>query len=348
MNAREPARVLLVRLSALGDVVLATAAGQALTAQRPDVAVTFVTRGAWAPLIEGQPWATRVWTVPDDVPGAQAMAPLRDRIAAEGFLAHVDLQTNRRSRALLRGLPRTLAWPAARWQRRRWVSLRFTRPAPVRPAWLRFVDALAPLGVVAAGAAPPRLEPTPAAVAAAEAMRAGWGAPAVFLAPGSHWATKRWPEASFLAVGRAVAAAGGRVLVGGDVDDRGALPALAAWVSAEPMARWFAAPLPVLAELVRGAQAAVTNDTGLMHVAAAVGVPVVAVFGSTHPALGFAPAGAGHAALVSSRGCQPCTLHGRPACPLGHHGCVTDLTPERVLREVAAHVPGLAGVRAGG
>lgn len=348
MNEGSPARVLLVRLSALGDVVLAAAAGQALAAQRPDFDVTFVTRAAWAPLLEGQPWAARVWTVPDDARDASALAPLRARIAAEGFLAHVDLQTNRRSRALLRGLPRMLAWPAARWQRRRWVNLRFTHPAPVRPAWLRFVDALAPLGVVAASAAPPHLDPTPAAVAATGALRATWGAPTVFLAPGSHWATKRWPEASFLAVGRAVTAAGGRVLVGGDAEDQSTLPALAAWAAGEPLAHWFAGPLPVLAELVRGARAAVTNDTGLMHVAAAVGVPVVAVFGSTHPALGFAPAGAGHAVLVSNRGCQPCTLHGRPTCPLGHHGCVTDLAPASVLRELAARVPALAGVTAGG
>jgi len=348
MNAGEPARVLLVRLSALGDVVLATAAVRALAAQKPQFPVTFLTREAWAPLLVGQPGIERGWAIPDDARDARSLAPWCERIAQAGFLGHVDLQTNRRSGLLLRGMPRIYGWPAARWQRRRWVSLRWTRPAQVRPAWQRFVDALAPLGVKAAGAAPPMLASMPEAGVAAAGVRAAWGAPTIFLAPGSHWATKRWPEASFLEVARTVTRAGGRVLVGGDARDRAALPGLAAWAHEEPLAHWFDGPLPVLAELVRGTQAAVTNDTGLMHVAAAVGVPVVAVFGSTHPVLGFAPAGEGHAVLVSTRGCQPCTLHGRPACPLGHHGCVTDLAPASVLRELAARVPALAGVTAGG
>jgi heptosyltransferase-2 len=201
------------------------------------------------------------------------------------------------------------------------------------------VDALSPLGVDASTAAPPRLDATPEARAAAAAWSATWpkggGGPGdaadVFLAPGSHWASKRWPEASFLALGQDVVARGGRVLLGGDAKDRAALPRLAAWADTEAGARWFDGPLTVLAELVRGTRAAVSNDSGLLHLAAAVGVPVVAVFGSTHPALGFAPAGPGHAALVSARSCQPCTLHGRPACPLGHHGCVTDLGVARVL-----------------
>jgi len=351
MTAVAGERILLVRLSALGDVVLATAAARALAILRPDARLTFLTRREWAPLLAGQPGADDVWELPAEGKDAAGLAALRARIGAAGFATVVDLQTNLRSRWLLAGHPHRLQWPAARWQRRRWVSLRWTHPAPVRPAWLRFVDALAPLGVDAATAAPPRLDPAPAAVNEARMLHAVWARengplvdpPMVFLAPGSRWASKRWPEASFLAVGQDVVARGGRVLVGGDAQDRAALPRLAAWADAEPRVCWFTGPLDVLAELVRGAQAAVSNDSGLMHLAAAVGVPVVAVFGSTHPALGFAPAG-GHATLVSNRSCQPCTLHGRPGCPLGHHGCVTDLTVERVLAVLAerAAVPGAA------
>jgi len=349
MTAVAGERILLVRLSALGDVVLATAAARALAARRPAARLTFLTREEWAPLLAGQPWADEVWALPAEARDAATLSSWRARIVAAGFRTVVDLQTNHRSRALLAGQPHRLTWPAARWQRRRWVSLRWTRPAPVRAAWLRCVDALAPLGVDASQAAPPRLDPTPDARAAAAAWNADWPAgggratgdaahgSTVFLAPGSHWASKRWPEASFLAVGEDVVARGGRVLVGGDAKDRAALPRLAAWAAAEPRARWFDGPLPVLAELVRGTRAAVSNDSGLLHLAAAVGVPVVAVFGSTHPGLGFAPAGPGHSVLVSARSCQPCTLHGRPTCPLGHHGCVTDLGTARVLAALAEH-----------
>jgi heptosyltransferase-2 len=60
---------------------------------------------------------------------------------------------------------------------------------------------------------------------------------------------------------------------------------------------------------------------------------VTAVFGSTHPALGFAPAGDGHRVLCAALACQPCTLHGRDRCPLGHHDCVRRIAAEAVLPE---------------
>ena len=329
--------VLLVRFGSLGDVVLACAAGQALAAQRPDLAITFLVKDEYADLVRAQPWAHEVWTLPrGEERGAGSLQGWRARIQGAGFLAAVDLQTSPRSRALLAGQRKVLRWNAARWQRRRWVSLRWTKPDSVRAAWLRFVDALAPLGIDAARAQPPRLAAPPDAVARAQATLAAWpGGPVTFLAPGARWATKRWPEASFLAVARRLAQGGGRVLIGGDEADRAALPELTAWAEAEPAARWFRGPLTDLLALVSGCERALTNDTGLMHLAAAAGVRVSAVFGSTHPALGFAPAGDGHRVHCAALACQPCTLHGRDLCPLGHHDCVRLIAPESVLAEGA-------------
>ena len=325
--------VLLVRFGSLGDVVLACAAGQALADQRPDLALTFLVKQEYEALVRAQPWARATWALPPgEERGAQALAGWRTRVREAGFTAAVDLQTSPRSRALLAGHPRVLRWNAARWRRRRWVSLRWTNPAPVRPAWLRFVDALAPLGVDAARALPPRLAAPPEAVDRAQALLTAWaGGPLTFLAPGARWATKRWPEESFLAVAQRLTGAGGRVLLGGDAADRAALPLLSAWAAEEPAARWFQGPLTDLLALLARCERALTNDTGLMHLAAAAGVRVTAVFGSTHPALGFAPAGDGHRVLCAALACQPCTLHGRDRCPLGHHDCVRRIGPDAVL-----------------
>jgi heptosyltransferase-2 len=214
------------------------------------------------------------------------------------------------------------------------VSLRWTRPEPVRPAWLRFVDAMAPLGVTAAMAKPPRFEVDPDQEAPAEAMLASWpGGPITFLAPGARWPTKRWPEERFVEVGRRIVARGGRVLIGGDASDRTALPVLDRWAQGEPRAHWFEGSLGELVALVRRCERAITNDTGLMHLAAAAGVRVTSVFGSTHPALGFAPAGPGHRVLCAELSCQPCTLHGRERCPLGHHDCVRRIGVEQALED---------------
>jgi heptosyltransferase-2 len=327
------------------DVLLAGAAGQALVQARPDLRVTFLVKSEYAALVEGQPWVHDVWALgPGEERAAAGLAKWRARIRDAEFGAVVDLQTSPRSRALLAGHPRRLSWRAERFARRRWVSLRWTHPAAVTPAWRRLVAAVAPLGVDPTTAAPPRHIPSAGARARANAFIEAWSTsgPIVFLAPGARWQTKRWPEESYKALGEHLVAAGARVLIGGDRADRDALPALSTWADAAPAVRWFEGSLADLAAVVEHAKGAVTNDTGLMHLAAAVEVPVVAVFGSTHPALGFAPAGSGHRVLCAGLSCQPCTLHGRERCPLGHHRCVHAFKPSDVLAALGAAAPELA------
>jgi heptosyltransferase-2 len=300
----------------------------------------------YVPLVEGQAGVDEVWPLEAGADRAPAaLGTLRARVAAARFEVAVDWQSSPRSRALLAGLPRVLRWRAERWARRRWVFARWSRPAALRPAWLRYADALAPLGVVATNLAPPRFVPPRGAAARAAAFLADWEATPgagsgsiVGLAPGARWATKRWPAAAYAALAVARRAAGERVLLVGDAADRstyeaertaggsrdnGAIPE-------DPGMRWFAGSLAETAAVLARTRAVVANDSGLLHLAAAAGRPVVAIMASTHPGLGFAPAGAGHAVLCRDLDCQPCTLHGRESCPRGHHRCARDLTPGAV------------------
>lgn len=339
-------RVLLVRFGSLGDVVLTLAAAAALRAARPEARTTYLVKAEYAPLVEGQAGVDEVWPLdPGAARGAAALGALRRRIAARGFDTGVDWQTSPRSRALLAAVPRVVRWRAGRLARRRWVSLRWTRPAPLRPAWLRFLDALVPLGVDPARAAPPRFRPLAADEHAAAEFFAAWDAvggssPVVALAPGARWATKRWPAASYGAVAHALRARGERVLWVGDAADRARYEAERGGAgpppAADPGQRWFEGGLAATAAALARTRAVLANDSGLLHLAAAAGRPVVAVVASTHPALGFAPAGEGHTVLFRDLPCQPCTLHGRDRCPLGHHRCARDIAPAEVLSALGA------------
>jgi heptosyltransferase-2 len=90
-------------------------------------------------------------------------------------------------------------------------------------------------------------------------------------------------------------------------------------------------PLPVLVELLRMCRLFVTNDTGPMHAAAAVGTPVVALFGSTSP-LWTRPWGKGHRVLRHPVPCSPCFQR---KCNIGYP-CLKDLAPDAVIRETLA------------
>ncbi len=88
-----------------------------------------------------------------------------------------------------------------------------------------------------------------------------------------------------------------------------------------------------LAELItelRACHLLLTNDTGTMHLAAALGVPVVAIFGSTEPSL-TGPLGAQHRIIRHHVPCSPCF---KRECPFGHYQCMTGISVERVTAAV--------------
>ncbi|MDY6915642.1 MAG: lipopolysaccharide heptosyltransferase II [Candidatus Cloacimonadota bacterium] len=77
--------------------------------------------------------------------------------------------------------------------------------------------------------------------------------------------------------------------------------------------------------------AVVSNDSGPMHIAAALHIPQVAIFGATHPDLGFAPMNDKAVVLALNLECQPCSLHGESFCPKAHFRCLNSLAPETVI-----------------
>ena len=149
----------------------------------------------------------------------------------------------------------------------------------------------------------------------------------IALAPGSVWATKRWPYYVQLALGLADA---GRIVVVGGADDR----ALAAEiVSAVPGAVDTTGALPLLAsaDLIGRCAVLVTNDSAPLHLASAMGTPTVAIFGPTVPEFGFGPLAQAKAVLGhESLACRPCHRHGPRRCPLTHFRCMRELSAELV------------------
>lgn len=180
----------------------------------------------------------------------------------------------------------------------------------------------------------PRLYPGAAERTAVDALLDGAGLGGedfVAFAPGSVWATKRWPY--YPELGRLLASRGERiVVVGGAADGEAARGILAELPPGAGVDATGKLSLLASAELIGRAAALVTNDSSPQHLASAMNTPTVAVFGPTHPSFGFGPlaarsAVAGHDALD----CRPCHHHGPPRCPLGHWRCMRELDAAGVL-----------------
>jgi heptosyltransferase-2 len=150
----------------------------------------------------------------------------------------------------------------------------------------------------------------------------------IAVAPGSVWATKRWP--GFAELARTLANDYRVVVIGADSDRPLADEILSA---TDGRAIDAAGRLSLLAsaELIRRSALLVTNDSLPLHLASAMNTPTVAVFGPTVPEFGFGPL-ATKSAIAGLAGltCRPCDRHGPRQCPLGHWRCMREITPTTV------------------
>ncbi|MEJ2508267.1 MAG: lipopolysaccharide heptosyltransferase II [Gammaproteobacteria bacterium] len=155
--------------------------------------------------------------------------------------------------------------------------------------------------------------------------------PVVALMPGAEYGpAKRWPPASFSRVAQGLAESGYRIWLLGSEKDRAIAETIRAPVGDAAVNLCGRTRLEDAIDLLSLARAALTNDSGLMHVAAAVGIPLVAIYGSSTPAY-TPPLSERARAVYLGLECSPCFER---TCPLGHLNCLRQITPERILTEV--------------
>jgi heptosyltransferase-2 len=154
--------------------------------------------------------------------------------------------------------------------------------------------------------------------------------PLFALAPGSVWATKRWPYYAELA--RLLHPEGTIIVVGGP-DDHGLANEILDAIGGDGIDATGKLSLLASAELIGRATFLVTNDSAPQHLASAMNTPTVAVFGPTVPEFGFGPlAERAAVAGITTLECRPCDKHGPQRCPLGHWRCMREITAEEVAR----------------
>lgn len=156
----------------------------------------------------------------------------------------------------------------------------------------------------------------------------------VVLAPGSVWATKRWTAEGFASVADALQLQGYSVVLLGGPDDVPVGEAVSALMKRRDRVRNLTGvcTIAVSAQVLSRARLVVTNDSSPLHMASALGVPVVAVFCATLPELGFGPWQVPAEAVgVEGLECRPCGRHGGTRCPTRTHACQLKLDASTVL-----------------
>jgi len=342
MNAIEPGHWAVVRLSALGDTILTTGVLRYWHETR-GLTFTVVTRAAFAPVFAGHPAVREVVSLADaDLRGRPLRARWRELASAYAGCGLIDLHGTGRTRLL------GLYWTGPV---RRYAKLALERrlflasggrlcAAALRAANVsqRYALALEPRGAlpppVAAVLPHMRLSGEELADGAALAAHVCAGqacsegrqsglARLVALHPFAAHAGKVWPAARWLELMRLLDEQGAPWCVIGQ----------GAGLEGVPAGRDLRNRCSIRqsAALLAACAALVTGDSGPMHLASAVGTPVVALFGSTTREWGFYPAGPGAAVLERDMPCRPCDLHGARRCDQGY-ACLDGISAAEALR----------------
>jgi heptosyltransferase-2 len=189
---------------------------------------------------------------------------------------------------------------------------------------------------------PADLYVSPAAEARAEQWLARAGLEGedrlVGLVPGAAHATKRWPVHHWKELGRALRQQGLRLALVGSAGERVLATEIADACGCPETVAAGELDLQAVGALLRRCRAVVAGDTGPMHMATAVGTPVVALYGPTVRQFGFFPYRAKGVVLEVPLPCRPCDSKGSSRCPDGHHRCLEDLAPREVAGQVLAFV----------
>jgi heptosyltransferase II len=330
-------RILVVGASWVGDMVMSQALFMALRQRHPDCRIT-VLAPAWSrPLLARMPEVDSAI----DLPFAHGELDLGGRIALgrslrpKRFDRAIVLPNSFKSALIpaVAGIPVRTGW---RGEMRFWL-LNDIRLLDARryPRMVERCVALAwPPGRPLPEPLPrPRLRADPQRLAA---LRARFdldpAAPVLALCPGAEFGpAKRWPERHYASVAGTLIARGWQVWLLGSARDREVAEAIVEHLPAaqRDRARNLAGATELVdaVDLLAGAELVVSNDSGLMHIAAALDRPLVVVYGSSSPAF-TPPLSARAETLAIPVDCGPCF---RRECPKRHLKCLQDLPPAMVL-----------------
>ncbi len=315
------ARVLILRLSALGDVAMTLPVIYSVARRYPDAEFTLLTRPFFRRLFIDAPSNLSFVEFKDTSFGG--LLRLIGQLRRQGFTAVADLHDMLRTRLIRAsvGAPRVETVDKARRLRR---ELTVDKSRRFQPSYIeRYREVFARLGFDA--------ELTFRSLFAdSDATRSGIG-----IAPFARYATKTYPPEQMEQVARMLTDLGHDVYLFGARGDEA--EQLGAWARRNPRLRVLAGTLSIEEELraISRLRVMVSMDSANMHLASLVATPVVSVWGSTIPQCGFLGyRQSADNAVWLDLPCQPCSIAGLPECPLKTTACLKNLPPESILSRI--------------
>lgn len=334
-------KILVIRLSSLGDVVLATPVLETLKENLPQSRIYFLTKTQYRDLLIND---SRLSGLIEFDPkgrhrGLRGFKRLLDELKPHRFDLLIDLHANLRS-FLIRQLTNSNIKIKCK---KRWLSrwlmvyLKLVKTKPLRTVD-SYLDVLKKIQIEARNGSP-RLFLGQDDIGFSEEFlpdrEIRKDDTVIGIHPGARWETKRWDEDKFGQVAQTIIQKlDCKIILFGDAGEEEIIDNITKNLPESNVIKITGLPLGKLMSLIKRCDCLITNDSGPMHIAEALQVPVVAIFGPTHPSLGFAPADQRGVVLCVDLKCSPCSLHGERKCHEKTRLCMDLITADMVVRAV--------------
>lgn len=323
-------KILVIRFSSIGDIVLTTPVLRALKLQRPDIEVHYLTKKGFTSILNANPYIDKLITF--DKHYKEKLSDLKK----EEYDHVIDLHNNFRTLKLKMALGRpSTSFP--KLNVRKWMLVRFKKvKMPELHVVERYFKAVATLGVENDNGAcefylkeQDKVDTISSFVLHPKQY--------ITVAVGAQYATKRMSAEKIIEVLQKISIPA--VLCGGPMDREFADEIIAALPGMKIENACGGYTLGQSASIVAQSAALLTNDTGLMHIATCFQVPIVSVWGNTVPELGMYPYYPNNKELftiqeVKDLSCRPCSKIGYQKCPKGHFNCMVLQNSEAIANDL--------------
>lgn len=311
-------KILVIRFSSIGDIVLTTPVVRSLKEQLDSTEIHYLTKPQFGAILSGNPYIDQVHFLNKNI------SDLIKDLKQEDFDCIIDLHRNLRT-SRIKMLLRKPAYTFPKLNIQKWLTVNFkTKSLPSVHIVDRYFKAVQPLKVQNDGKGLDYFIPKDDEVDL-ETMAGTNNVLAVAI--GAQFATKRLPVEKLVEVLKEVNTS--IVLLGGPTDVNAAKELVAKLPGQKTINKCGELSLNQSASVVRQSKALLTHDTGLMHIASAFDTPIVSVWGNTIPAFGMYPyrkEAENNVRIhqVEGLSCRPCSKIGFQKCPKGHFKCMNE------------------------
>ncbi len=319
-------KILVIRLSSLGDIVLTQSAVQALRNEFPDAQIHYLTKKVYSPIVE-------MFNCVDEIHYWENKYTLLKNLRKIKFDIAIDLHSKFNTFIIKSSIAtkRTVTYNKKHLLRCQIVKKKTSRRISSTVAL--YFTALKKIGLESK-LSEPKLFPVkntemPEIFPVSEQVKY------IGIFPGALHKTKQYPVKQLAEFIDSIPTEWSCCfIIFGSKAERNLADELNSLTDSELHDLCGKLDLQQLVSAISKVDVVITNDSGPMHIAAALEKPQIAIFGATHPKLGFSPMNKNSIILSANLECQPCSLHGGKKCPEKHFNCMRSISIEQILNSL--------------